>query len=643
MPGKPSYTKTPANVKAEAATDYDAGILSATKDYIERGWRVLPFYRDDGICHLTSEEAEAFTCTANEVSEKFEGYDVGIDVAESDLVDLDVDCPEAAPFIDWVLPPTTTMGRTGKPTSHLLYKRVGEVKYESFKDMNGKELLAVAPKVRLALPPSRHRKTGEPLFWKRDCDPAEIIAADLNKIAGEIAALALITRLWPGTGNHHNVTLALAGTFVRAKWPLEKAFRAVNLISEFTHDPKVDERHEEVKSTYERFEGGDTEITGLPTLATELALAKAPGKAADIEVRLRDWLSVFSEPKEDDQPGSELHKYLLSVDQLLAMKIPDTEYLVDPFLPKPSLSMVFARRGVGKTWLILHLALCLARGVDFFVWSVTKPWRVLLIDGEMPIRSLHSRLKALLGNASMPINLNLLSVALMWGENDSLTINKESDQSRIEDCLAHMEAKGEPPDLIIFDNQSSLMAGVDENSNSDLDDFNRWLVKLRSRGYAVMTVHHAGKDGKQRGASRREDLLDTCIELVEQDGFVMDKPDGASFEIRFSKLRGERPHPDRLCVALKKQEDDGNVVWEVEGAHEIPAYMKVLKVVQDDKPSNQTTLAKQLGMSKQAVYKQVKTARMKGLLTKVGINLTAMGKEEVKKCFGGLEAIGTCL
>lgn len=75
---------------------------------------------------------------------------------------------------------------------------------------------------------------------------------------------------------------------------------------------------------------------------------------------------------------------------------------------------------------------------------------------------------------------------------------------RIDAMLDDVDAE-----MIIFDNLSSLRSGVDENDNSALDAFLQWLLALRHKGYAILLIHHAGKGGDQRGASRLEDFLDT--------------------------------------------------------------------------------------------------------------------------------------
>jgi hypothetical protein len=52
---------------------------------------------------------------------------------------------------------------------------------------------------------------------------------------------------------------------------------------------------------------------------------------------------------------------------------------------------------------------------------------------------------------------------------------------------------------------------------------------------AVLLVHHAGNNGRQRGTSRREDALDTVIALRRPEDYSPEQ--GARFEVHFEKLR----------------------------------------------------------------------------------------------------------
>jgi putative DNA primase/helicase len=62
-----------------------------------------------------------------------------------------------------------------------------------------------------------------------------------------------------------------------------------------------------------------------------------------------------------------------------------------------------------------------------------------------------------------------------------------------------------------------------------------WLLKLRRRGVAVLLIHHAGVNGRQRGTSRREDAPDTVIALRRPGDCA--PAQGARFEIHIEKAR----------------------------------------------------------------------------------------------------------
>lgn len=330
--------------------------------------------------------------------------------------------------------------------------------------------------------------------------------------------------------------------------------------------------------------------------------AYAEGKAVNRQKRLSDWIIA----------GSEIAK----------LQIEPRNPIIDPFLMERSLSMIFARRGIGKTWLALELALAIANGRNFFKWPVTVARRVLYIDGEMPLSDLQQRIMQLSGSAP-PDNLMLLPSEPLFQEDHPLLINKPEHQARLLTLLNDLDDQGRRPDVLIFDNLSSLTSGMDENSNSDLDDFLAWLIQLRHRGYAVVVVHHAGKNGQQRGASRREDLLDTSIKLEELSRDARQGSFGAGFQLTFEKVRGKNPQPDRLTVELIPA-DRGGLAWTTEPT--LSTEMKALKIIAEDLPSSQRELADKLGITEGGISQLVSKARDKGLLMKKGLALTKEGR-----------------
>ena len=216
--------------------------------------------------------------------------------------------------------------------------------------------------------------------------------------------------------------------------------------------------------------------------------------------------------------------------EFIETEFPAIQYILAPFLTRPGLAMVFAERGVGKTMFCSYLAFAAAVGGKFLCWRAQRPFRVLILDGEMPAVELQKRYRAIemaLGIRPNPENLVFLTADLTPdGLPDLGTLE---GQKRLERYL-------EGFDLIIVDNLSTLCRTGAENEADSWGIMQAWAVKQRSAGRSVLLVHHAGKGGAQRGTSRREDVLGTVIQLKHPSGY--NQSEGANFEIHFTKARG---------------------------------------------------------------------------------------------------------
>ena len=90
-----------------------------------------------------------------------------------------------------------------------------------------------------------------------------------------------------------------------------------------------------------------------------------------------------------------LANYLLTASSLAELDLPPREMIIKDVLPCASLSLIFAKRGVGKTWLGLGIAVAVASGENFIAYDVPEARRVIFIDGEMPAADLQKRIVAL--------------------------------------------------------------------------------------------------------------------------------------------------------------------------------------------------------------------------------------------------------
>jgi putative DNA primase/helicase len=218
----------------------------------------------------------------------------------------------------------------------------------------------------------------------------------------------------------------------------------------------------------------------------------------------------------------------VGINDFLRLDIPAREMLLDPILPERSLAMLYAPRGLGKSWLALSMGLAVASGTSLLRWSAPRQRNVLFIDGEMPLVSLQERLKAIavpFGTAIPNDGFRILAADQIDG---GINLSTEAGQAALQPLL-------EDVDLLILDNLSTLCATTSESASDAWVPMQNWLLKLRRRGIAVLLVHHAGTNGRQRGTSRREDALDTVVALRRPEDYSSEQ--GARFEIHFEKLR----------------------------------------------------------------------------------------------------------
>ena len=88
-------------------------------------------------------------------------------------------------------------------------------------------------------------------------------------------------------------------------------------------------------------------------------------------------------------------------------------------------------------------------------------------------------------------------------------------------------------DHIILYNLSTLTRSGRWNEAESWQTMQSSLVALRWAGKSVILVHHAGKSGQQRGTSKREDVLDTIVEVRRPQDYVASQ--GVRFELHFQK------------------------------------------------------------------------------------------------------------
>jgi hypothetical protein len=278
----------------------------------------------------------------------------------------------------------------------------------------------------------------------------------------------------------------------------------------------------------------------------------------------------------------------LTAPELIAADLPERRPILDPVLSTKSLALLYGPRGVGKTFLALGIAWAAASGGRFLDWQAAQPRRVVYVDGEMAAVDMRQRLRLF---GAMPETLTFLLADLNpWGMGIP-------DLGRVEGQVALGRHWGAWPDLLVLDNLSSLV-GIDRNGADCWAEVQRFLMHLRRHGVAVLVVHHADKKGRQRGTSRREDMLDLVLSLHHPADYQ--PRDGARFEIHFEKARGLHGDATNPIEARLETDTLGVARWRWRPAH--PGELeRVAALLKDGLNPNQ--VARKLGISKSKAYR----------------------------------------
>jgi putative DNA primase/helicase len=184
------------------------------------------------------------------------------------------------------------------------------------------------------------------------------------------------------------------------------------------------------------------------------------------------------------------------------------------------------------------MSYAIAGGKPLEPWGSGSGMPVAYLDGEMRAIGFQSRLRLLHARNQDPesirkVQQNLHIISRDFAKDVIGSIDQVEGQRRI-DALIPDEVK-----LIVIDNLSAWTSGGREDGGS-WATIKSWLIEKRLQGKSVLLVHHTGKNGKQRGSSAHEDLLDYSILLspMASNGEEQD----TRFTVEHTKLRDHLPH-----------------------------------------------------------------------------------------------------
>jgi len=289
----------------------------------------------------------------------------------------------------------------------------------------------------------------------------------------------------------------------------------------------------------------DASEVGLPSL---FWLAQEHGYEGNVPA-VEESVQVGDRPAEEPTGGETAKPDIVVTDWQDVALLPPIRWQIDNYLPDRSIVLFAGDSEAGKSFLAIHLAMCMVHGMPW-LGNRTRPGNVIYLAGEGH-DGMAARFRAW-RRRHQPEDQGRYCVV-----SSRVPVLKSTTMPKLEKLVADIEAwKQEPPDLIVIDTLSQGLED-DENDAKAVAPVIRGLMRLRERwGCTVVLVHHLvklqtkGKNGAQRptrDSIRGSSVLSRNVDTVL--GLIVDGDHHASRVLEVWKQKdGEKPVPSRLWL-----------------------------------------------------------------------------------------------
>lgn len=223
--------------------------------------------------------------------------------------------------------------------------------------------------------------------------------------------------------------------------------------------------------------------------------AEAPDKATILKPTPKNQLAFHEEP----------YRFVSLED--IYEQTTEVEWLVENYIPKRSIGMLYGPSSVGKTHVVLGMAAKITTGGSWCENDVEQGL-VLFMAGEGHT-GFKRRLLAIEEWHELSIDRNNLRFS-------ERAISIDSDEG-IKEIIGAIEALDRAPSLIIIDTLSRHLMSSSENDNAEMARvINRLEVVKKRFDCSIMIIHHTGKNEKSgpRGATSLFANIDFMFSLL---------------------------------------------------------------------------------------------------------------------------------
>ncbi len=459
----------------------------------------------------------------------------GIEHEKSNIVDIDFDNLAAIKFRHLLPLDTLIIGKTVdgvKIPTHYFYRVNGKkVKITHLEDRNKKDSVIVEILTNTqTVAGGGNRVIINNVPPKNLTDPEYF---ELIKSVRKICLMTMLAQHYPKQGSRDDYCLIIAGCLARyTNWPTWEKEDFLKEILKVVGDEEINNRLTKISYQEEQLKL-NKEVYGIEAFSKAIKLEKSI---------CGDWWNwINNKLLEETTPIT-----ALSLREFVNREYPPADYLLYPLVAKEKIIQIWAAPGIGKTLFSLELACSLANGKAFLKyewWNNSKPVPVLYVEGEMSAIELQERINNTINrysNEGIKFNFDLFKIAPLREQlNHSFDpLNTEIGRKRLELQLEQMTQQFNQKPIIFLDNVSCL-TNFQEKDGEAWISFMNFLIQLRSKGYTVIFLHHATKEGStSSGSNMKERPVDLEIKLSEPDkNERLDLNDETQIKVEFRKWR----------------------------------------------------------------------------------------------------------
>ena len=270
----------------------------------------------------------------------------------------------------------------------------------------------------------------------------------------------------------------------------------------------------------------EDEVFAALKTAYDARADKSPGMGDDYwRAKAKHICETYDAGETPEQVSQETRGKIYRFAELWAMPVDPLEDVVTGFVPGKSVTMFSGDGGLGKSYVLLEMAMCVSQGLDWLGMKTNK-MPVLILDLENGLSRSKRRVKEI-----------AKGWALAQGVDPDVSIIFEGDfglANELEMKYVYQLIEEHGFGLIILDSLVDFVCGLDENSNSDMSLVCKNLRAISTKtGCSIVAIHHVPKGGSgtnlqsARGASALKDNVDCSIQVIRSNDTLTMRHDKA--------------------------------------------------------------------------------------------------------------------